>query len=264
MQIVSVQLDIVWQDKTANHEKVRRLLDNTSFESGALIVLPEMFDTGFSTDVAATAQSDARESESFLRELAVNRNAAVLAGVVGPIVDGKASNETVVLDSAGNLLVRYRKMQPFTLSGEDVKYGAGNAHRLFEWQGVKISPFICYDLRFPEIFRPAAREGAELITVIANWPEIRSEHWVRLLQARAIENLAFVVGVNRCGADPTMSYDGRSSAFDPYGSCLFEADGTEQVVVTNIDVEQARQWRAEFPALNDMRGLHIIDEAIGN
>jgi len=90
--------------------------------------------------------------------------------------------------------------------------------------------------------------------VIASWPEVRSEHWVRLLQARAIENLAFVVGVNRCGADPKLTYDGRSVGFDPHGNCLFKADGTEQVVIAEIDVEQARQWRAKFPALKDIRG----------
>ena len=185
----------------------------------------------------------------------MDKNAAVMGGVVGPIVDGKASNETVVFDPAGNQLARYRKMQLFTLSGEDVKYGAGDGHRLFEWQGVKISPFICYDLRFPELFRPAARDGAELITVIASWPEVRSEHWVRLLQARAIENLAFVVGVNRCGTDPTLTYDGRSVGFDPHGNCLFEANAAEQVILADIDVEQARQWRAKFPALKDMRRL---------
>ncbi|MDC0936032.1 hypothetical protein OAS39_07080 [Pirellulales bacterium] len=255
MQIVSVQLDMVWLDKAANHEKVKQLLDNASFDSGALIILPEMFDTGFSMNIEATAQSDARESESFLRELAREKGAAVLGGIVGPITEGVASNEAVAFDPAGNQLVRYRKMQPFTPAGEDVNYGAGDGHRLFEWQGVKISPFICYDLRFPELFRPAARGGAELITVIASWPEVRSEHWVRLLQARAIENLAFVVGVNRCGVDPTLTYDGRSVGFDPLGNCLFEADTLEQVVIIDIDVDQVRQWRAKFPVLNDMRRL---------
>ena len=253
MQLVSVQLDMAWQDKAANHDKVRSLLDSASFESGALIVLPEMFDTGFSMNIEATAQTDARESETFLRELANDKNAAVMGGVVGPIVNGKASNEAVVFDPDGNELVRYRKMQLFTPSGEDDSFVAGDRHQVFQWQGINIAPFICYDLRFPELFRQAAVDGAELITVIASWPEVRSEHWVRLLQARAIENLAYVVGVNRCGADPTLTYDGRTVGFDPQGNCLFEADRTEQVVVAKIDIEQARQWRTEFPALNDIR-----------
>ena len=119
------------------------------------------------------------------------------------------------------------------------------------WEGLKIAPFICYDLRFPELFRPAARAGAELIVVIANWPARRSEHWVRLLQARAIENQCYVLGVNRCGEDPTLSYDGRSALFDPLGVPVFELDAREQVRSVEIDLAAPRAWREEFPALAD-------------
>jgi predicted amidohydrolase len=211
-----------------------------------------MFDTGFSMDVTKTAQTDARESEMFLRWAAREYGAAVLGGVVGPAMGGTASNEAVCFAPDGSELVRYRKMQPFTLAGEDKKYGCGDRHRVFEWQGVRIAPFICYDLRFPERFRPAAREGAELITVSACWPTTRSEHWVRLLQARAIENLAYVVGVNRCGEEPTLKYDGRTTAFDQMGVALFEANAAEQVLTTEVDVEAVRAWRDQFPALRDM------------
>ena len=253
MQLVVVQFDIVWQDKPANHEKVRALLAAQTIEEDALIILPEMFDTGFSMQLEATAQTEARESEGFLRDIAKQYQAAVLAGVVGPVSAGQASNEAVAFAPDGSELVRYRKMQPFTPAGEDLKYGAGNQHRFFAWNGLQIAPFVCYDLRFPEIFRPAALDGAELIVVIANWPEVRSEHWVRLLQARAIENQAFTVGVNRCGSDPTLCYDGRSTVFDPLGVSLLEANAEEQVCTVNIDPTAARQWRVKFPALQDVR-----------
>jgi predicted amidohydrolase len=144
-------------------------------------------------------------------------------------------------------------MQPFTLPGEHIHYPAGAARTSFEWDGVRIAPFICYDLRFPELFRPAARNGAELIVVVANWPERRSEHWVRLLQARAIENQAYVLGVNRCGSDPEFQYDGRSSLFDPQGKPMFEADRREQVLVAEVDGAVVRKWRADFPALRDIK-----------
>lgn len=253
MQIVAVQIDTVWQNKPANHEKVRSLLAAQTIQKNALIVLPEMFDTGFSMQLDATAQTAARESEVFLRDIAKQYQAAVIGGVVGPVSAGKGTNEAVAFAPNGSELVRYRKMQPFTLSGEDLKYGAGNAHCLFSWNGLKIAPFVCYDLRFPEIFRPAALDGAELIVVIASWPELRSEHWVRLLQARAIENQAFTVGVNRCGTDPTLSYDGRSTVFDPLGVSLFEADANEQAFAVNIAPAAVHQWRTEFPALQDVR-----------
>lgn len=261
MQIVAVQLDIVWEDKPANHRKLRELLAATEVPPNSLIIVPEMFDSGFSMNVSATAQSAARESEAVLRELAGQYQAAVLGGVVGPVVGNQASNEAVCFGPDGAELVRYRKMQPFTLAGEDQHYGAGSRHCIFTWQGVQVSPFICYDLRFPEIFRPAAQGGAELIVVMACWPAVRSEHWVRLLQARAIENQAYAVGVNRCGTDPHLPYDGRSVAFDPLGKPLFEADGREQLLTAEIDPQAVRDWRAAFPALRDIRGAHASHSA---
>ena len=253
MQIVVVQMDMAWQDKLTNHEKVRQLLADVTIDENALVILPEMFDTGFSMDLAETPQTDSRESEKFVRQLAADLGAAVLAGVTAPLLNGCSANEAVAFAPDGTELVRYHKMQPFTPSGEDEKYGAGSVHQIFSWQGIKISPLICYDLRFPEVFRPAALAGAELIPVIASWPQARSEHWVRLLQARAIENQAFTVGVNRCGTDPSFGYDGRSTAFDPQGVCLFEANGDEQVCIIDIDIDLVRNWRAQFPALRDCK-----------
>lgn len=256
MQIVAVQIDMVWQDKLSNHDKIRTLLASQKIAPGSLVVLPEMFDTGFSMKLEATAQDpDQRESEAFLKEIARQYDVAVLAGVVAPVEGGLGKNEAVAFAPDGRELVRYRKMQPFTLSGEDEKYGFGASHQTFEWQGVKIAPFVCYDLRFPEVFRPAAQDGAELIVVMACWPEVRSEHWVRLLQARAIENLAYTVGVNRCGSDPSLQYDGRSSAFSHMGDPVFEADRAEQVLFADVNVDEVRRWRSKFPALRDIRNL---------
>lgn len=253
MQVVALQLDSKWEDKPANHAKVRARLAEADIAPRSLLILPEMFDTGFSMNVQVTAQDVDRATEQFLRDLAAEHQCAVLGGVVGPMMNGQASNEAVAFGPDGAELVRYRKMQPFTPSGEDVHYGSGAAHAMFEWDGVKIAPFICYDLRFPEIFRPAARDGAELMVLIACWPEKRSEHWVRLLQSRAIENQAYVVGVNRCGTDPQFQFDGRSSAFDPHGDCLFEADAAEQILRCEVSAKVVGEWRAAFPALRDMR-----------
>ncbi|MCA9172653.1 MAG: hypothetical protein KDB23_33540, partial [Planctomycetales bacterium] len=217
-----------------------------------LIVLPEMFDVGFSMNVAATAQTPARESEAFARALARRHQSTVLAGVVGPCSGQQASNEAVAFDPHGDELVRYRKLQPFTPAGEDQHYGHGDSHRQFKLGGFAVTPFICYDLRFPEHFRRAAGDGSNLFIVIACWPARRSEHWARLLQARAIENQSFVLGVNRCGSDPALQYDGRSMLIDPLGTILFEADAREQVLTASIDVTTVDEWRTQFPALRDM------------
>ncbi len=251
MQVIAVQLDMAWENKARNHQRVTELLAQSAIEPGSLIVLPEMYATGFSMNTAVTAQDAGRSSEVVLRDMAIRLQSVVIGGVVGPLVGSTASNEAVAFGPRGEELVRYRKMRPFSLSGEDRCYAQGERHQLFEWQGVKIAPFICYDLRFPELFRAALDDGAEMFVVIACWPAVRSEHWVRLLQARAIENLALVVGVNRCGTEPNLTFDGRSAAFDHLGGNVFEANAEEQVLSCRLDIPAMRNWRGKFPALRD-------------
>lgn len=251
MQVVGVQLNSVWENKPANHQRVRELLARESIAAGSLIVLPEMFDTGFSMQLSVTAQGPEHESESFLQELARHTGSTVVGGVVSPISDGMANNEAVVFSPAGSELARYCKRRPFPLSGEDRCHRRGQQAVAFEWNGIRVSPFVCYDLRFPELFREGIDGGAELLLVIACWPAVRSEHWVRLLQARAIENLAIAIGVNRCGSEPNLPFDGRSCGFDEQGRKLFEANAAEQVFRIDIDIEAVRKWREIFPALCD-------------
>ena len=258
-QVIAVQLDMVWEDRQANHTRVNELLESESIQPGSLIVLPEMFETGFSMNAPVVAQSPEREGESFLKGLAKRYESTVMGGVITPPTDGQSFNECVAFGPDGSELTRYRKMQPFSKSGEDKVYPAGDSHSLFQWDGITVAPFICYDLRFPEVFRPATVAGAELITVIACWPAVRSEHWVRLLQARAIENLAAVVGVNRTGNEPGLTFDGRSSAFDHMGNTLFEASEREQVLKTTIDIDALRRWRTSFPALDDLVANRVLN-----
>jgi omega-amidase len=253
MQIVAVQLDIAWEDKPANHRRVAQLLQENPPQPGSLIILPEMFDTGFSMNLGATAQTDRRESEAVLRQLASQYESTVLGGVVGCAVNGQASNLAVAFSPSGQELVRYQKQRPFTLTREQENYPAGRGEKFFQLDGVSIAPFVCYDLRFPELFRPAALSGAELLVVIACWPAVRSEHWVRLLQARSIENQAYVVGVNRCGSEPGLPFDGRSCAFDHMGKQLFQAGPEPQVLMATLDLEALRAWRRKFPALCDAK-----------
>jgi omega-amidase len=252
MQITAVQLDIRWENREANHAHVRELLQGPAVAAGSLVVLPEMFDTGFSMNTAVTDPGDRAPSEAFIRDLAAEHKVAVLAGVVARAEGGRLANEAVAFAPDGKELVRYRKCRPFSLGGETEHYCAGDRHATFEWAGCRIAPFICYDLRFPELFRPAA-SAVDLIIVVANWPTARSEHWVRLLQARAIENLAWVLGVNRTGNEPTLVYDGRSCLFDPHGREIFQMDRREQVLRADVDPAEARRWRDKFPALRDMK-----------
>lgn len=252
MKVFAVQSDIHWENRAANYANVREMIIRADVPAGSLIVLPEMFDVGFSMNTAATDPGDPSISEAFVRELAIERKSAVLAGVVARAGGGQLANEAVAIGPDGSELGRYRKCRTYSLAGEDRHYCAGTGHVTFEWDGCRIAPFICYDLRFPELFRPAAPQ-VDLIIVIASWPEPRIEHWFRLLQARAIENLAYVLGVNRTGRDPSLNYVGRSCFFDPRGNPVFEADARQQVLSADLDPVEARRWRGQFPVLRDMR-----------
>lgn len=246
-----VQFDPAWEDRAANHARVKELVTQAAPQVGSLVILPEMFSTGFSMNLAATAEPEGGATECFLQELAARHQCCVLGGVVTRGAADHGMNQAVAVALDGALLARYTKQHPFSLGGEDQVHAAGGEVSVFTWQGMKIAPLICYDLRFPEVARAAVGAGAEVLVYIAAWPRARTQHWVTLLQARAIENQAYVVGVNRCGADPHFSYDGRSLVADPYGVIIADAATREHVVTTSIDVDIVRRWRAEFPALKD-------------
>jgi predicted amidohydrolase len=260
MNLFAVQPDIVWEDKPANFRKVRALLAANPPAPGSLVVLPEMFACGFSMNLAATRQREDREDECFLRDLARETRATVLGGVVSPVGE-RGTNEAVAFSPEGTLLARYAKIHPFTLGGEAVGHAAGAEIVTFAWGGFTVAPFVCYDLRFPEIFRAAALRGADLLVVIALWPVKRQQHWLTLLQARAIENQAWVVGVNRTGTDPQFTYSGRSVVVDPHGVIVADAGEQERVLAASLDVEMAKSWRRDFPALRD---AHWRDLALGS
>jgi omega-amidase len=253
MQIIGLQLDIVWENRAANHAKVRALLNRAQPQTGALVVLPEMFASGFSMNVADIHDSDAGETQQFLARTAAEYKIFLLGGVVTKDSGGRGRNEAVIYAPDGTELARYCKLHPFSLGGENEHYAAGARLCSFSWAEFSVAPFICYDLRFPEIFRHAAARGANLITVSACWPARRIDHWVTLLKARAIENLAYVIGVNRCGRDPYFDYPGRSVIFDPHGQLLADAGNEEGWITADLALGTVQDWRAQFPALRDAR-----------
>lgn len=253
MKVIGIQLDIVWENKPENFSRVDRLIAAASPEPGALVVLPEMFATGFSMDAAKNQESLPSPTAHFLSQLAQKHQVGILAGMVLTDAQGRPRNESVFLSPAGVMECRYAKMQPFSLAGETQHFAAGATVELFKFGGFNIAPFICYDLRFPELFRAAIDHGADLLVVVANWPVVRVGHWRTLLQARAIENQAYVVGVNRTGSDPTLRYTGQSLIIDPLGEILADAGEPEGVMKAQLDPQLSASWRAKFPALTDRR-----------
>lgn len=253
MKIYGLQIDSVWENKAANHAKISALLDRAQPEAGSLVVLGEMFATGFSMNVAGIHDSDTHETQEFLARTAAERKIFLLGGVVTKDPSGLGRNEAVVYSPEGLEVARYCKLQPFTLGGEKANYVAGTDICLFNWQEFTVASFICYDLRFPELFRVAAKRGANLITVIASWPAVREEHWVSLLKARAIENQAYVIGVNRCGHDPKLYHSGHSVIFDPSGKMLADAGSEENWIETTPDFDFLLSYRKSLPFIEDMR-----------
>jgi omega-amidase len=252
MNVLLVQLDLTWEDPEANYQAARRLLARRTDLEGSLIVLPEMFATGFSMNVEAVVAGEPSRTESVIAELAMTHRATVVGGLGQRSTNGKGANLAIVVDPEGRRIAEYSKIHPFTYGGEDDHYDRGDAITTFDWAGIKVCPFVCYDLRFPEVFRAGVAQGAELFCVIANWPIRRAMHWVTLLQARAIENLAYVVGVNRCGTDPSFTYPGRSLVADPHGIIIADAADRETVVSCEVDATVVREWRQAFPALDDI------------
>lgn len=252
-KVLGLQIDIAWEDRSATHRRVRDLLARTPIEPGSLLVLPELFDVGF-TMQASLAEDAQGQTHRFCADLARHTRCGVLAGFARK-QGGDVANVATFFDEAGNEVARYAKTHPFSLAGEHLHYAAGDGPVVFEWRGMKIAPLICYDLRFPELFRRATKAGAELFLVIANWPSARVEHWTTLARARAIENLAYVIAVNRCGTDPKLTYPGRSQIIDPKGNILADAGDSIGIASAEIDIKLVRSWRRDFPVLGDMKLL---------
>jgi predicted amidohydrolase len=250
MRVALLQMDLAWEDVLENHRRAARLLEQAAAGGAQLALLPEMFSTGFSMDSRRIAQPPGGPSESFLREQAARLGLWILAGV--PESGKPSPRNMALLVSPDGSVVRYAKIHPFSYAGEDRVYTAGDRVVTAEIDGVRVTPFVCYDLRFPEPFRTAAAD-TDLFTVVANWPDQRREHWRALLRARAIENQAYVVGVNRAGDGNGLHYAGDSAAIAPLGETIVEADDREQVLFCDVDPEVVKKLRSRFPALSDRR-----------
>jgi predicted amidohydrolase len=255
MRLACCQLNIAWEDKSANCRRVEALVADAGLAPGTLLLLPEMFATGFTMHADTVAESLDGPTTEFLADLAQQHAIFVQAGVVIRHEScQRPRNESLVFSPDGQLLTHYAKMHLFSFAGEPKHYASGQSPVQFSWQNATVAPAICYDLRFPELLREAAIRGMEIATIIACWPALREEHWLTLLRARAIENQCYVAAANRCGRDPSgLAYSGRSQIIDPRGAILADAGDQEAVIQADVDLDDLRRYRTEFPALRDIR-----------
>ena len=255
MKIALIQMDIQWESKQENYKNAEKFTKLASDEGCDIVVFPEMFNTGFSMNVSSIAEDEDGETASELSRMARQHNINIIAGyVVKAFGEKKGQNIAVVYNRNGKPIAKYVKLHPFSFAGEDQYYVAGKDTVLFDIEGMTTSIFICYDLRFPEVFRRVAKD-VQAIFIIANWPSERKEHWITLLKARAIENQCFVIGVNRTGKDGNgISYPGSSAIFGPLGNEMCCGSDNVEFIQCKINPRETVEVRAKFPFLQDMRG----------
>ena len=250
MRLGLAQMDIVWENPLANMDKCQHFINLAAHNKVELILFPEMVLTGFTMNIDNLILSE-EEIINWFKDKAIKNNINIGFGYA--IKEGtKGSNKFAIVSKANVLLANYSKIHPFSYGGEDKKYYAGEEICFCNIQGTKITPFICYDLRFPEIFQIASKTS-KLITIAANWPSSRQEHWLTLLKARAIENQCFIAGINRVGIGDEMEYSGGSVIISPLGEILNEVNNKEELIVKDIDFTLVNELRDSFSLKEDRR-----------
>lgn len=246
MKVALIQAPLVWENPKQNRNYFENKI-NSIRETIDLIVLPEMFTSGFTMNPKAVAESMLGESVLWLQALAKAKNAAITGSLVIE-EEGNFYNRLVFVFPSGAIKT-YDKKHLFTLAGEDKAYTSGTQKIVFEYQGFKICPFICYDLRFPVFARNT--EEYDVLIYVANWPKPRINAWDALLKARAIENMCYTIGVNRMGEDPNKhDYPGHSQVIDSLGNFLIEPQENEGVFITTLNKNTLEATRQKFGFLN--------------
>jgi omega-amidase len=248
LKVTLIQSDLSWEDIESNLLQFDNAI-NSIEQNSHLIILPEMFSTGFSMNAAGLAQDMDGSAVQWIQKKSKDIN----ADIVGSIIfndKGKFFNRLVWAKPDGDLLT-YDKKHLFRMAGEEKIYSPGNKNITVELNGWKIRPFICYDLRFPAWTRNMKNQYDTAI-FIANWPERRAEHWKVLLQARAVENQCYVIGVNRVGTDGNgLTYSGDSSIIDPWGDVIFQKNCRPCIYTAQLSYDLLKRCREDFPVWMD-------------
>lgn len=252
MRIAALQSDIVWEDPDANFTRLEPWIRTAAASGARLLVLPEMYACGFSMATDQISEDVEGPSTCFLRDRA-GEHGLWIAGSLPEREEGAGRpRNTLVLAGPEGEIHRYHKIHPFSYAGEDEHYEAGTDFVTVEIEGLRSTFFICYDLRFADEFWATA-EQTDVYFVVANWPEPRRHHWMSLLLARAIENQAYVVGVNRVGDGGKLHYTGDSRVIDPLGRVLASGSEQETLLLADIDADVVAETRRALPFMRDRR-----------
>ena len=254
MKIALVQSHIIWEDKERNLAKLEEILKD---HPGAdLYLLPEMSFTGFSMNTGITADRGT-ETADRVRELAIRHQTAIGFGWTRSAGE-KCRNVYTIIGGDGGIAAEYVKIHPFSYSGEDDFFCGGDRIITANIGGIPFSVFICYDLRFPEVFR-AVCEYVHAVIIPANWPEKRSVHWKTLLRARAIENQVYIFAVNCVGESGGTEYSGDSCVITPDGTIAEMLSGEEGMIMYEF-CDDTERYREAFPVMKDRNRRFSIQE----
>lgn len=244
LDLALIQTTLAWQDPAANRTHFAALLEQA--RGADLIVLPEMFSTGFSMQSAELAEAEDGPTSQWLSQQAQQLGAVIAGSLIIQVADGSYRNRLLWARPDGSM-AHYDKRHLFRMAGEHKHYSAGEQRVVLEVQGWQVRPLICYDLRFPVWSRDG--QDTDLLLYTANWPALRRQHWNRLLPARAIENLCYVAAVNRVGEDGKgFAYSGDSQVLDFQGEALMAADNRDGVFRVTLKATELAAYRQRFPA----------------
>ena len=254
LKIALIQTSLIWENPLENRSHLAQKI--TGFmEDVDLIVLPELFSSGFTMNPKAVAETMEGETVSWLQHLAKAKNAAITGSLVIE-ENGKYYNRLLFVYPDGEIKT-YDKRHLFSLAGEDQFYTAGTEKLIVDYKGFKICPLVCYDLRFPVFARNV--ENYDLLIYVANWPKPRVNAWDILLKARAVENMCYTIGVNRTGTDANNHhYSGHSQAIDFLGNYLVDPQEADGVFMVELDKEKLLETRNKLPFLNDKDEFKLV------
>jgi len=259
LQLTAVQADLHWEQPEANRQMLAEQL--AAVTATDVIILPEMFSTGFSMNATALAEEMHGPSMYWMRQLAQAHDALVIGSLIIRVED-LYYNRCIAMDPYG-LIATYDKRHLFRMMNEEASYDAGSSPCIITYKDWRINLQVCYDLRFPVWSRNRLDESGklayDLLIYCANWPTARISHWEALLKARAIENQAYVVGVNRVGPDGNdVPFGGKSVILDALGKPLAAAEEQVQLVEASIEPEPLERYRKKFPTWKDADGFQIM------
>ena len=255
MKIALIQSDLHWEEPQKNRNNFEEKIDSIDQEVN-LIVLPEMFTTGFTMNASKMAETMQGESVLWMQTLAKKKNCALTGSLI--IEENNQYYNRSIFVFPNRKIEHYDKRHLFTLAGEDQFYTKGTQKNIIEYMGWRICPQICYDLRFPVFSRNT--ENYDLLLYVANWPKVRTNAWDALLKARAIENMSYVIGVNRIGFDANAyEHIGHSQAVDFSGNYILEPQETESVFIIELDKNSLLETRKRLDFLSDKDEFTILN-----